>query len=45
MSYIFSSTKLEKWAEQVLFENEEEGIWGSGEGIREERWPKQNIHL
>jgi hypothetical protein len=43
MSYVFSSTKLEKKAEQVLPGSEEDK--GRGVGDREQRWPKQCIHI
>jgi hypothetical protein len=44
-AYVFSSTKLEKRAEQVLLgskgvEVEREGVGGKGE-----RWPKQCMHI
>jgi hypothetical protein len=38
MACVFSSTKLEKRAEQVLPGSEEVGG-------REEKWPKQCIHI
>jgi hypothetical protein len=38
ISYVFSSTQLEKRAEQVLPGSE-------GGGGRRERWPKQCIHI
>jgi hypothetical protein len=45
IAYVFSSTKLEKRAEQVLPRREEggserEGVEGSGE-----KWPKQCMHM
>jgi hypothetical protein len=44
-AYVFSLTKLENRAEQVLLGSE----GGSGErekvGGREEKWPKQCIHI
>jgi hypothetical protein len=45
ISYVFSSTKLEKRAEQVLpgskgVGREREGAGGSGE-----RWPKHCMHI
>jgi hypothetical protein len=38
LSYVFSSTKLEKRAEQVL-------PGSKGTGDREEKWPKQCTHI
>jgi hypothetical protein len=45
ISYIFSSTKLENKAEQVL--PGRGGARGEREGARgrKERWPKQYIHI
>jgi ribosomal protein L19E len=42
-AYVFSSTKLEKRAEQVLPGRE----WGEGkrEGVEGEKWPKQCMHI
>jgi hypothetical protein len=42
IAYVFSSTKLEKRAEQVL-----PGSWGEREGVRSrgEKWPKQCMHI
>jgi hypothetical protein len=51
IAYVFSSTKLEKRAEQVCLEVR--GVWWEWEGMererkgvgaRRERWPKQHIH-
>jgi hypothetical protein len=46
--YVFSSTKLEKRAEQILpgskgLGREREGEWGRG--VRGEKWPKQCMHI
>jgi hypothetical protein len=45
IAYVFSSTKLEKRAEQVLPGSEAGcGGDGSGEG-RGDKWPKQCMHI
>jgi hypothetical protein len=46
IAYVFSSTKLEKRAEQVLPGSKEVGGRGGGQGTGPgERWPKQCIHI
>jgi hypothetical protein len=44
ISYVFSSTKLEKKAEQVLPGSEGDGERGRSGG-QGERWPKQCMHM
>jgi hypothetical protein len=43
--YVFSSTKLEKRAEQVLPGSEEGGRERERTGGRGEKWPKQCMHI
>jgi hypothetical protein len=43
ISYVFSSTKLEKRVEQVLPGSE--GDWGRVCWGREEKWLKQRMHI
>jgi hypothetical protein len=43
--YVFSSTKLEKKAEQVLPGSEGDEEERKGVGGREEKWPKQCMHI
>jgi hypothetical protein len=40
--YVYSSTKLEKRAEQILSGSEGAGERGEG---RREKWPKQCMHI
>jgi hypothetical protein len=42
---VFSSTKLEKRAEQVLLEAGGWGGKGGDGGARVEKWPKQCVHI
>jgi hypothetical protein len=42
---VFSSTELEKRAEQVLPGRKGLGKRGKGWGLRGERWPKQCMHI
>jgi hypothetical protein len=41
IAYVYSSTKLEKWKEQVLPESKGGGEEREGAGGRGEKWPKQ----
>jgi hypothetical protein len=46
ISYVFSSTKLEKRAEQVVSGSKEGRGRGKGQGgDKGKRWPKQCIHI
>jgi hypothetical protein len=47
IAYVFTSTKLEKRAEQVLPGSEEggEGADREGSGGKGEKWPKQCMHI
>jgi hypothetical protein len=45
IAYVFSSTKLEKRAEQVLPRSEGLGGHRNGVGGKGEKWPKQCMHI
>jgi hypothetical protein len=45
LSHVFSSTKLEKRTEQVLPRNKGGDEEMEGTGGREEKWPKQFVHM
>jgi hypothetical protein len=45
IAYVFSSTKLEKKAEQVLPGSERVGGRGKGVGSRGQKWPKQCMYI